>query len=267
MYVLRRWWTRYRNWAVLAGLALGSAWAFKQTDGAIVFEAYSRLSRPFQLGEAQQGELTDARVLELQQRLAEVEQENSQLRNLLDYESEIGGEPVFAPVVGRSADRWWQQIVLGRGTAHDIEVGDVVAAPGGAIGRVVSTTENSSRVLLVSDPSSRVGVTVNRSRAMGVLRGRSSDRATIEFFEKVPDIKEGDAILTSRYSPRFPSGLPIGTVVEVNLNASPTPQAEVQLSAPLSSLEWVAIYPQPSKGLPTESAEPVEESDIPVELE
>ncbi|USR90277.1 rod shape-determining protein MreC [Phormidium yuhuli AB48] len=258
MYVLRRCWQRYRTLGLLATLAIGSAWVFRQTDGAIVFELYQRVSLPFQTDEVREQELVNARVLELQQRLVEVNQENLQLRELLSYEPQAQPEPTFAPVIGRSADRWWQQILLGRGRKSGLAVDDIVMAPGGIVGRIVSVTDETSRVLLISDPSSSLGVTVGRSREMGVLRGKGSDRAVVEFFEKVPDVEEGDAILSSPYSQRFTSGLPIGTVVAVNLNASPAPQVEIEISAPLSSLEWVMVYPKPSVPLPTESAEPID---------
>lgn len=258
MYVLRRYWQRYRTLGLLATLAIGSAWVFRQTDGAIVFEVYQRLSIPFEADQGNDQQLVNARVLELQQRLLEVNQENLQLRALLDYEPQAQPEPTFAPVIGRSADRWWQQILIGRGRNSGLAVDDIVMAPGGIVGRVVSITDETSRVLLISDASSSLGVTVGRSREMGLLRGKGSNRAIVEFFEKLPDVKEGDAILSSRYSQRFISGLPLGTVVAVNLNASPAPQAEIELSAPLSSLEWVMVYPKPSVPLPSESAEPID---------
>lgn len=258
MYVLRRYWQRYRTLGLLATLAIGSAWVFRQTDGAIVFEVYQRLSAPFEADSGREQQLVNARVLELQQRLIEVNQENLQLRELLDYEPQTSQEPTFAPVIGRSADRWWQQILLGRGRNSGLAVDDIVMAPGGIVGRVISITDETSRVLLISDASSSLGVTVGRSREMGLLRGKGSNRAVVEFFEKLPDVKEGDAILSSRYSQRFTSGLPLGTVVAVNLNASPAPQAEIEISAPLSSLEWVMVYPKPSVPLPSESAEPID---------
>ncbi|MDC0834495.1 rod shape-determining protein MreC [Leptolyngbya valderiana BDU 20041] len=266
MFVLRRWWERYGTLALVAAASLGMAVAFKHTDGAVVFELYQRISRPFQADPDRQHELVNARIRELQQRLAEVEQENQRLQELLDYKPQSTGEPIFAPVVGRSADRWWQHALLGRGRQDGIETDHVVMASGGLVGRVISVTDSSSRILLVSDASSRVGVTVTRSRAMGVLRGKGSNTAVLEFFEKLPDVREGDAIATSTYSQRFPSKVPVGTVVSVNLNASPAPQAEIELSAPLAALEWVVVYPEPSKPLPEGAAEPIEDDVEEVEL-
>ena len=37
----------------------------------------------------------------------------------------------------------------------------------------------------------------------------------------------------------------MGVVESVNLNRSPAPEAVVELSAPISSLEWVVVSPNP----------------------
>jgi len=126
----------------------------------------------------------------------------------------------------------------------------VVMAPGGVVGRVTAVTPTTSRVLLLSDPSSRVGVTVSRSRHMGYMRGQSTNRAVLEFFDKVPDVRRGDVVTTSSLSRLFPPGLPIGRVESVDLNKSPAPEAVIELSAPVSFLEWAVVYPHDQSAQP-----------------
>jgi rod shape-determining protein MreC len=122
-------------------------------------------------------------------------------------------------------------------------VGYIVMAPGGVVGRVTNVTPNTSRVLLLSDPSSRIGVTISRSRFMGYMRGQSTSHAVMEFFDKVPDVRRGDVVSTSSLSQLFPAGMPVGRVESVNLNKSPAPEATIELSAPVSFLEWAVVYP------------------------
>lgn len=253
MFTLRRWWDRHRLQTVLAGLALGTALFLRQSEGAVLYEAYQLLVRPFQPNLERKVVLENAQVQELQQRLTELESQNQQLRALLGYVGETRKAGITAPVVGRSADHWWQHVLLGRGSRDGIQVGHVVMAPGGVVGRVIDVTPNTSRVLLLSDPSSRVGVTVSRSRFMGYIRGQSSNRAVMEFFDKVPDVRQGDVITTSSLSQLFPSGLPIGRVESVNLSKSPAPEAVIELTAPVSFLEWAIAYPhaQPPAGKAT----------------
>jgi rod shape-determining protein MreC len=244
MFILRRWWDRHGVAIVLGGLTLSSAWLVRQTQGAAVYEAYQLMTRPFQVGPTKEERLTDARVMELQERFVELETQNQKLKELLDYTKTQKQQGIVAPIVGRSADHWWQQVTLGRGSKDGIKVGYIVMAPGGLVGQIVSVTSNSSRVLLLSDATSRVGAVVSRSRSMGFIRGQGSNRAVLQFFDKVPDVRRGDAISTSPVSQLFPPGLPLGRVESVNLDKSPAPEAIIELTAPVSYLEWVIVYPK-----------------------
>lgn len=240
----------------LLGAALGAAALVRQTGAGFVFETYQLLTRPFHPNEMQERVLDNAQFQELQQRLTELESQNQKLQELLGYMKQQRQVGIPAPVVGRSADHWWQQLVLGRGSNDGIKVGDVVMAPGGVIGRITNVTPNTSRVLLLSDPSSRTGVAISRSRSMGYMRGQSGNRAIMEFFDKVPDVRRGDVVSTSAFSQLFPASLPVGRVESVNLSKSPAPEAVIELSSPVSYLEWAVIYPHTNGvqlGAPTKS--------------
>lgn len=244
MFTLRRWWDRHALRLGLITVALSTAWFLRQTQAGVVVEVYQLISRPFQGSAPTEMEiLQDAKLRELQERVVELERQNAQLQDLLDYAATVPEDQIMAPVIGRSADHWWHQLTLGRGSNDGIEEGDIVSGTGGLVGRVVEVTPNTSRVLLVSDPESQVGVTISRTRAMGYMRGQSQNRAIIEFFDKVPDVKPGDVVSTSVFSKLFPPGLPVGRVESVNLEKSPAPEAVIQISAPISYLEWVVVSP------------------------
>jgi len=183
-----------------------------------------------------------AATQELQVQVQELQRQNQELRKLLNVPSPLGSQAVVATVIARQADHWWQQFTLNRGQKDNIMPGDVVAAPGGLVGRVEMVTPNTSRVMLISDPSSRVGVVVSRTREMGILRGQGSQEAILEFFSKDPQVQVGDAVLTSGLSSFYPAGMMVGIVRAVNLNTSPAPQAIVELSAPLGMVEWSLVY-------------------------
>jgi rod shape-determining protein MreC len=215
------------------------------------------------VGEQVAPQAETVRERELAQRLIELESQNHQLQELLGYVTKNPGDGVVAPVIGRSADHWWQQIVLGRGSNDGIQVGFIVSGNGGIVGRVTQVTANTSRVLLISDPTSQVGVTISRSRFMGYIRGQAANRVIMEFFDKVPDVRPGDVVSTSAYSQLFPPGLPIGVVESVNLNKSPAPEAVIALSAPISHLEWVVVAPNPKLNLSSEAAKILSEDAPP----
>jgi rod shape-determining protein MreC len=251
MVTLRRWWDRKALQLGLLALAVSSAWMLRQTQGHLLLEMYQVISRPLQIlqtGPSPEERMNDARFWELQTRIADLESQNQKLQNLLGYvqAAPLSATPIPARVVGRSADHWWQQVTLNRGSKAGIEAGFIVKTDGGLVGLVEHVTPNTSRVLLISDLKSQVGVTISRTSAKGVLRGDASPEAVLEFYEKVPNVQVGDLVSTSAYSQRFPAGLPVGRIKSLDLKKLPTSVATVELFPPILSLDWVAVYPKPT---------------------
>ncbi|MCG6133236.1 MAG: rod shape-determining protein MreC [Nostoc sp. LLA-1] len=250
MVTLRRWWDRKALQLILLALAVSSAWMLRQTQGHLLLEMYQVIGRPLQMlqtGPSPEERMNDARFWELQTRIADLETQNQKLQNLIGYvqAAPLSSRPIPARVVGRSADHWWQQVTLNRGSKAGIEEGFIVKTDGGLVGLVENVTPNTSRVLLISDLKSQVGITVSRTSAKGVLRGNASAEAVLEFYEKVPNVQVGDLVSTSTYSQRFPAGLPVGRIKSLDLKKLPTSVATVELFPPILSLDWVAVYPKP----------------------
>ncbi|MFM6196396.1 MAG: rod shape-determining protein MreC, partial [Planktothrix sp.] len=183
----RSWWNRSRNQFILLGLAVLAATLVRQTQGAALYEMYYWLTRPFHLATAtvtEQEKLVRQvapRINQLEAQIQELQNQNQKLQGLLNYvNSKKQEKGIIAPVIGRSADIWWKQIIIGRGSQQGIRNHDLVVAPGGLAGRVMSVTPNTSTVILLTDPMSRIGVTISRSRNMGFLKGNASDQGLME---------------------------------------------------------------------------------------
>lgn len=242
MVSVRRWWSQYGSQIILIGLLLVTAGIIRQTQAVAIYELYYWLTRPVETAQAnKESQLTNARIQELEQRVIELQQQNQQLRELLGYAKNQSIPTKTAPIIGRSADHWWQQITIGIGSRDGIKKGDIVTGLGGLVGRVESVTPHASVVLLISDPNSRVGVIIARSRDMGFIRGQGDDRVVMQFFEKLPDVKVGDAVMTSPASQLFPPGIPVGKVIALNLDNSPAPEVTIELNVPMEELEWVLV--------------------------
>jgi rod shape-determining protein MreC len=252
MESIRRWWERYSLQVVLVSFGLLAAWAIRQTQGTVLMEIYQFLGSPFQPEYSDSEVIANAQIRELQYRITEIESQNRQLKILLGEKSKVAGRGIWSSVIGRSADSWWQQILIGRGSKDGINAGAIVVGPGGLVGRVANVSPSSSRVLLISDPTSQVGVVISRTRSMGMLRGQAQDLAILEFFDRDPGVKPGDIVLTSPFSTIFPSGIPVGRVKSVNLDKQPAPEALVEFSVPMGPLEFVRVYPytEPPSELP-----------------
>jgi rod shape-determining protein MreC len=244
MESFRRHWQRYAFQLGMALAGLLVAWMIRQTNGVVLMEAYQFLSAPFQPNFSSQEVIQDARVKELQFRLTELENQNQQFRRILGEKPIIAGSGIWAAIIGRSADSWWQQILIGRGSKDGITTGAIALGAGGLVGRVTDVSPHSSRVLLLSDPTNQVGVVVSRSRYMGILRGQSQNLGVIEFFDRDTDAKRGDIIATSPFSKLYPAGIPIGRIRSVNLDKQPAPEAIVEFTVPMSLIEFVQVYPK-----------------------
>ncbi|AFY42202.1 rod shape-determining protein MreC [Nostoc sp. PCC 7107] len=253
MVTVRRWWGSKGLQIASLAFVLGGAWILRQTQGAMLLEVYQVVTHPLQIlqpgqtpAERLEERLKDAQFMEMQTRIQELESQNQQLQHLLGYvqTEPPASRPLPARVVGRSADHWWQQVTLNRGSNSGIQEGFIVKAEGGLVGLVDTVTPNTSRVLLISDLKSQVGVTISRTSAKGVLRGDSSAEAVLEFYEKVPNVKVGDLVSTSTYSQKFPSGLAVGRIKSLDLKKLPASVAKVELFPPIRSLDWVAVYPK-----------------------
>ncbi len=252
MFALRQWWNQHALRTGLIALAIATAWGMRQTQGALVYETYRWVTSPLQPGPSRQALLESSYTQELQQRIVELEVQNRNLRQMVEAEPAVPLNHTPAAVIGRSAGDWWQQIVISRGSRDGIQVGYIVTGPGGLVGRVVAVYPTSSRVLLLSDARSRVGARISRSRSTGYIRGQTGQQVVMEFFDKMPDVRVGDVVMTSAYSRLFPQDMPIGRVVELDLSKSPAPEVTVELSAPLNILEWVQVLPfsAPTEGEP-----------------
>jgi len=240
---MTRWWDRYGFRTIIIIVALIVALGIKQTQAAFLSEAYYFVVSPFQ-SQAQltlEDRLTNARILELEQNLVESEQQNRQLKQLLDYSEAKPDKTIAAPVIARSRDRWWSRVTLGKGSKDGVQPGYIVTGIGGLVGRVTHVTPHTSKVLLVGDNTSRVGAILSRSRQFGYITGKDSSTVVMQFFHQVAGIKAGDEIATSPLSKLYPPGLAIGKVKSVKKNQGAT--VEIELSAPIDVLEWVVIQP------------------------
>ena len=263
MFALRRWWNQYALKTGLVVLVIIAALGMRDSGGAVIYEMYRWATRPFHPGPSREAMLQSSYAQELQQRLVELESQNRSLRQIVEGDGSLLANGTPAAVIGRSAGDWWQQIVISRGEQDGITLDDVVTGPGGLVGRVIAVSPNSSRVLLVSDPTSRVGARISRSRATGYIQGTMGQQVVMEFFDKIPDVKVGDVVTTSAYSKLFPQDIPIGRVVALDLAKSPAPEVTVELTVPLGIIEWVEVVPFEPKAITIPEAQGTLEEVIP----
>lgn len=240
---MSRWWDKYGFRTVIITVALIAAFWVKQTQAELLAEIYYFMVEPFQSQNqlVLEDRLTNARILELEQRLSELEQQNQQLKQILNYTETQTVTTITVPIIGRSRGRWWQGVTLGKGREDGIEPGYIVMGIGGLVGRITDVTPNTSKVLLISDATSRVGAVLGGNRQLGYIQGKDSSTVVMHFFDRVTDLQLGEAVATSTLSNLYPPGLPVGRVKSLQQGKESFSEIEVELNAPIEVLEWVVV--------------------------
>lgn len=154
------------------------------------------------------------------QLLREVAAENRRLRELLAFKKRLPYPVVSAEIIGRDPSGWFQTILIDKGAVDGIQQGLAVITPRGIAGKILEVYRASAKALLLIDRNCALDIVMQRSRAKGILQGRSQDRCEVCFVGKTEDIQIGDVVVTSGLDEKIPRGFVAGEVVRVNKLAS-----------------------------------------------
>jgi rod shape-determining protein MreC len=192
-----------------------------------------------------ENEQLQRRVVELERqsvRLAEVEQTDKRLGELLNFRSNLAGDAQAAQIIGRDPLPWFGTVTINKGDSDGVHKGMAVLSSFGVIGQTMMTSPHAARVLLITDHNSGVDALVQRSRARGIVEGGLDGNCIMKYVKRGEDVEVGDRIVTSGLDGIFPKGILVGTVTKVTRgNRGLLQVAEVKPTVPLDRVEEVLI--------------------------
>ncbi|HRQ38696.1 MAG TPA: rod shape-determining protein MreC [Chloroflexota bacterium] len=193
-------------------------------------------------------------ITDLQARVAELERENAELREiegewriLQDLFNRARQSPEFtrqiASVIGHDTSPSVRSIIIDKGTADGIRVGMPVESSRGLVGIIFRAAPNSSQVALITDNASAIPARLGNSRATGILSGGGlGGPLTMDWVDLKYNLEIGEVVLTSGLGGSFPQDIVVGRVIEVNRSeASLFQQAVVQPVTDFENLEIVFV--------------------------
>lgn len=128
-----------------------------------------------------------------------------------------------AVVVGNTVSQELNYLMLERGYKQGVKKDMGVVGPLGIVGKVVSVSENYSMVMSLLNRNSKVSAMLKRGKEQYAENiewdGKDADYLIMKKISKAVDVKKGDTVVTSNYSPSFPSLIMIGTVAEIKTDA------------------------------------------------
>lgn len=147
------------------------------------------------------------------QRLLALEQENTQLHELLQSTPQIAGKVVVAQLLAVNLDPSLQQVIVDKGERNHIYVGQPVLDAYGVMGQVINVGLLTSKVLLLTDGRSAIPVQDYRNGVRAIAVGMGSiDKLAVINVPDTANIRKGDLFVTSGLGMRFPMGYPVGVV-------------------------------------------------------
>lgn len=179
---------------------------------------------------------------ELQQ-LNKLKIDVAQLNRLLGTASKVPqNTSKIASVTGYSDSPISHFCTLNEGALAGLEVNLPVIDPSGIMGKIISITPASSRVLLITDPDSQIPVRIQRTGQRGVLTGTGTEKLLLQFIPNSSSILIGDIIETTGLGDLYPEGYPVASVASLNKREDqPYYEIEAEATAQLNISTKVLI--------------------------
>lgn len=173
---------------------------------------------------------------------SEVYLENKRLKEILYFKEQSAYKVIAARVIGRTADNWSSVIIIDKGFHNGIKRGYVAISYLGLVGRVVETSESTSKIMLINDPDMGISSQIQRSRQEGLVSGTMGSSLMMRYLPADSDIRISDAVITSGLTGLYPKGLLIGKVIGIGEEfAGLSRYAIIKPAVNLSNIEEVLI--------------------------
>jgi rod shape-determining protein MreC len=185
----------------------------------------------------------------LEKQIADLKKDNAELREVLKKKESLRDfTPIQATVIGRTPDRWYEQIIIDKGKKSGVEPDMAVITAKGLIGKVISVSEMTATVELLSSQNTknRVSAVIQaKSNIHGLIDGYDRDKKMLLMKDLPIDeakIKKGQNVITSGLGGVFPKGLDIGKVEELAVDQyGLTQTAYIKPSANFYDFEHVMV--------------------------
>lgn len=151
-------------------------------------------------------------------RLTELELENERLRRMVGLGTAMRTGFVVAEVVHTQSLGDEHTVTLTAGANSGVTHRSIVVAPDGVVGMVTTVDPTSSLAILWTHPDFRVSAQSVGSNVLGIVRphiGAEGERYLLELTGVAfrDSLNPGTLIVSSGLGGRYPTGIPVGTVI------------------------------------------------------
>ena len=149
---------------------------------------------------------------------------NEDLEKLLDIKNSLPDAlTISCSVVSRSASSWKQTVTISAGKVQGVKPNMIVMTSEGAIGLIeeVQSATSTVRLLTSEDLVNDIAIKISLedgSSVEGVLQSYDAKKGAycVSLFDNDATVSAGQSVATSGSGGNYPSGLFVGTVVDVS---------------------------------------------------
>lgn len=175
-------------------------------------------------------------------KMSELTKENDSLKTQLAYkDAHPEMKLVLADVIELDPTNYFGTLVIDKGSADGISVGQAVVSLGVLVGKIDQVSADTSRLMLVTSKDSIVQVMLQNSRTTGTLVGGISGMK----LGSIPldtAIVPSENIITSGLGGKLPKGIYVGTAGgEVSVKSDIFKTIEVKSPVDFSKLEYLFV--------------------------
>lgn len=174
---------------------------------------------------AEDARATDATLSELEARIAELEAqialdeeyvlECKRLQSMLALINMYDIKGTAGRVIARASEPYSQIVTVNVGSADGVEIGNTVIGSSSVIGQVISVTERTCQVRLITDQNSGIAVMIQYNRKEGIVKGSLEGLVYLENVDSTVVVQVGDVLVTSGLGGSYTRGLIVGQVIKV----------------------------------------------------
>jgi rod shape-determining protein MreC len=162
----------------------------------------------------------------IEERFRELEEENRQLRQALDFKQSSRFDVVAARVIRRNPSTWWQTLEIDAGSNRGIGTQLAVLSNEGLVGKIdrVDSSGDRASVLLLTDEKCQVSARVEGSPEVGILNGQrggfdGDPLLRLRFLSSNAAVRPGQRVLTTGRGGIFQPDVLLGTIHSVEKGA------------------------------------------------
>ena len=178
------------------------------------------------------------------QQFQALEQENAQLRDLLQAGKRVDGHVMAASLLAVDMDPFRHMMTINKGTRAGVYDGQTLLDAHGIVGQIIRADPWSSEAALITDPNQATPVQINRTglRTLAV-GGVDVNALSLPYLANNADVQVGDLLVTSGLGGRYPAGYPVAVVTRVQRNpAEPFASVSARPVAKLNGGHTVLLF-------------------------